>query len=173
MSRNLARSRRHLEHEVVQILKMTKRIKQFNKAVEEIQLEHKRQDVDQQLTILKNRVITEIGKAEMNETMALTGSALVGSKPPPFKARITVDSEGNVQGVYRVFNKPNTKDLTKLEFTELVENMRQAITKDKLDLEGDPSHIIKRYLAEFVNAKTPRWTRARSPLNFFSAMVKQ
>jgi hypothetical protein len=152
MTHHLARSRRHLEHEAIKIRNMTERIKRFNNASKAIQ----RQDVNRQLTILKNRVIKEFEKAEMGEAMAIARSPLEGSNPPPFTARITVDTEGNVQGVYRVFNKPDTRNLTKTEFIELVQNLRQAITKDKLDLENDPSHILKRYLAEFVNPKTTR-----------------
>jgi len=155
LSHLLPHSRVYYETATARELQIRERIKTFNEATNQIQLEHKRRAVELELKKVENRVLKELNIAEakqLGRTMADVARAIAwhGESPQPGgKPSIMISKDGTVSADYG-FTPVGQRILTRAEFTKLINTLLDRLTIETLSLDLSAGDIVRRYFMEQV-----------------------
>jgi hypothetical protein len=153
LSHLLSRSRCFYEASAAHVRQVSERMKRLNEAAEGIQVEHKRKAVDQELTAVKRRVLSELKNAKMivdTKAVAKAVDAAISHEKytePADKAMIMIFQDGTVQGGYG-FRPVGPRTVTQAEFENMINTFRNRASTDPLNLELAAAEIVRRYFVE-------------------------
>jgi len=156
LSHLLPRSRAYYVASTAHLLEERVRMKRFNEAAENIQLEHKRRAVDHELKTVESRVLKELAATQLelaSKTVATAVAAGISHteyKKSTGDPMIMILDDGTVRASYG-FTPVGPKIVTRPEFEKLISTFRTRTSTDSLDLELSAAEIVRRYFMKEFN----------------------
>ncbi len=153
MSHLLSRSREYYRDSATHVKAVTVRMKKFDEAAEETQLEHKRRAVDLELKTVEKRVLSELGNAHLKQAIHITATGAKAAasnteyKEPGGKSMIMIFDDGTVRADYG-FMPVGPLILTRAEFEKLITTLLDRASTEPLIRELPAVEIVRDYFKE-------------------------
>jgi phage FluMu protein Com len=155
----LARSKARLELKASRCERSNESLRIFETDATQIQKDAKRKAVLEELEKLEHRVIDEISYANWKSLGAVIGSVI-----DPNDATLKAEAKGEPtvvvtpDGAVRVkliglYSPLNWRRLTQDQFLKFIEELKERISAEDIDVKKAPAEIVRAYFSEFHTSR--------------------